>query len=93
MLMGTSQFTKKIIQNKGLAVDAWKVFRALADKLGIKLKYNNHQQLLDRIFKLHPEISSINQIVPANWKKSNKNIPKIKSLKSSFLVKNYYQSF
>ena len=89
---GRPQFTKKIIHNKGLAVDAWKVFRALADKLGIKLKYNNHQQLLDRIFKLHPEISSINQIVPANWKKSNKSIPKIKSLKSSFLVKNYYQS-
>ena len=89
---GRPQFTKKIIQNKGLAVDGWKVFRALADKLGIKLKYNNHQQLLDRIFKLHPEISSINEIVPAKWIKSNKSIPKIKSLKSSFLVKNYYQS-
>ena len=40
---GRPQFTKKIIQNKGLAVDGWKVFRALADKLSIKLKYNNHQ--------------------------------------------------
>ena len=89
---GRPQFTKKIIQNKGLAVDGWKVFRALADKFNIKLKYNNHQQLLDRIFKLHPEISSINEIVPAKWIKSNKSLPKIKSLKSSFLVKNYYQS-
>ena len=89
---GRPQFTKKIIQNKGLAVDGWKVFRALADKLSIKLKYNNHQQLLDRIFKLHPEISSINEIVPAKWIKPNKSLPKIKSLKSSFLVKNYYQS-
>ena len=89
---GRPQFTKKIIQNKGLAVDGWKIFRALADKLGIKLKYNNHQQLLDRIFKLHPEISSINEIVPAKCLKSNKSIPKIRSLKSSFLVKNYYQS-
>jgi len=56
------------------------------------LKYNNHKQLLDRIFKLHPEISSINEIVPAKFLKSNKSIPKIRSLKSSFLVKNYYQS-
>jgi NADH-quinone oxidoreductase subunit G len=89
---GRPQFTKKIIQNKGIAVDGWKVFRALADKLGIKLKYNNHEQLLERIFKIHPEISSINEIVPAKWIKSNKSIPRIKSLKSSFLVKNYYQS-
>ena len=89
---GRPQFTKKIIQNKGLAVDGWKIFRALADKLGMKLKYNNHQQLLDRIFKLHPKISSINEIVPAKFLKSNISIPKIRSLKSSFLVKNYYQS-
>ena len=89
---GRPQLTKKIIQNKGLAVDGWKVFRALADKLSIKLKYNNHDQLLDTIFKLHPEISSINEVVPAKWIKSNKSLPKIKSFKSSFLVENYYQS-
>ena len=53
---------------------------------------NFFTQLLDRIFKLHPEISSVNEIIPAKWIKSNKSIPKIKSFKSSFLVKNYYQS-
>ena len=89
---GRPQFTKKVIQNKGLAVDGWKIFRALANKLNIELKYNNHQQLLDRIFKLHPEISSINEIVPAKWIKPNKRLSRIRSLKSSFLVKNYYQS-
>ncbi len=89
---GRPQFTKKIIQNKGLAVDGWKIFRALADKLNIKLKYNNHQQILDRIFKLHPEISSINQVISSEWMKPDKSKCKIKSLKGNFLVRNYYQS-
>ena len=89
---GRPQFTKKIIQNKGLAVDGWKIFRALADKLSIKLEYNNHQQLLDRIFKLHPSISYINNIVSSEWKKPNKSAFKIKPLKGSFVFKNYYQS-
>ena len=59
-LEGRPQFTKKIIQSKGEAVDSWKVFRALADKLNIKLLYNNHDQLLNKIFKKHPEISKEN---------------------------------
>ena len=29
---GRPQFTKKVIDNKGLAVDAWKIFRALSEK-------------------------------------------------------------
>ena len=83
---------KKIIQNKGIAVDSWKIFRALADKFNLKFSYNNHEQLLDKIFKLHPEISLINQIVTAEWKSSKESVIKLKPLKNNFAVTNYYQT-
>ncbi len=89
---GRPQFTKKIIQNKGIAVDSWKIFRALADKFNFKFSYNNHKQLLNKIFKLHPEISLINEIVSSDWISSKTESIKLKPLKSNFTVLNYYQT-
>ena len=89
---GRPQFTKKILQNKGMAVDSWKIFRALADKFNLKFSYNNHEQLLNKIFILHPEISLINQIVSSEWKSFEENSIKLKPLKSNFAITNYYQT-
>ena len=89
---GRPQFTKKIIQNKGMAVDSWKIFRALSDKFNLKFSYNNHEQLLNKIFKLHPEISLINQVVSSKWESYNENSIKLKPLKNNFSVINYYQT-
>ncbi|MAH88540.1 MAG: NADH-quinone oxidoreductase subunit G [Pelagibacterales bacterium] len=89
---GRPQFTKKIIQNKGIAVDSWKIFRALADNFNLKFSYNNHEQLLNKIYKLHPEISFINQIISSEWKSFKSSSIKLKTLKSNFAVVNYYQT-
>ena len=91
-LEGRPQFTKKITNNKGLAVDSWKVFRALADKFKIKLNYNNHEELINKIFKKHPEISKLNTIKPSNWNKSNKNELQLKPTNKNYLITNYYQT-
>ena len=89
---GRPQFTKKIIQNKGLAVDGWKVFRALADKLDIKLKYNNHEELIKSIFDKHPEISNVNSIKPAIWNSIKSDNLDLKSSVNNYFLRNYYQT-
>jgi NADH-quinone oxidoreductase subunit G len=89
---GRPQFTKKILHNKGMAVDSWKVFRALADKLNVNLKYNNHDQLLENIFRNHPEISNINTIISSKWEKPLDKINQLKTFYNNFLVENYYQT-
>ena len=89
---GRPQFTKKIIQNKGLAVDGWKVFRALADKFNIKLDYNNHEQLIENIFKKHPEIEKVNSIISANWTNIKPENSNIKGSENNYFLENYYQT-
>ena len=89
---GRPQFTKKIIQNKGLAVDGWKVFRALADKLNINLEYNNHEQLIKSIFHKHPEIAEINSIKPSNWSNVKSDNFDLNPSESNYFLENYYQT-
>ena len=89
---GRPQFTKKIIQNKGLAVDGWKVFRAMADRLNINLEYNDHDQLIKSIFSKHPEISDINSIKSSNWSAVKSDIVDIKSSDNNYFLENYYQT-
>ena len=89
---GRPQFTKKIIQNKGVAVDGWKIFRAMADKLNINLEYNDHDQLIKNIFGKHPEISEINSIKPANWSEVKSDIFDIKPSNNNYFLENYYQT-
>ena len=89
---GRPQFTKKIIEKKGVAVDGWKVFRALGDLLNIKLCYNSHSQLIEYIFKKHPEISRINFISNASWIDASKDVFKFKPILKDFSVSNYYQT-
>jgi len=91
-LEGRPQFTKKIIQNKGVAVDGWKIFRAMADKLNINLDYNNHDQLIKSIFSKHPELSNINKIISSNWSEVKPDNFDIKSSENNYFLENYYQT-
>ena len=45
-LEGRPQFTKAVISKPGLAVDSWKVFKALDQKLSSVIKFNNYEELL-----------------------------------------------
>ena len=47
-LEGRPQFTKIVTSKPGLAVDSWKVFKALDQKLSAVIKYNTYDELLEK---------------------------------------------
>ena len=51
---GRPQFTKVVISKPGLAVDSWKVFKALDQKLSSVIKFNNYEELLNKMFNEYP---------------------------------------
>ena len=57
-LEGRPQFTKPIISKPGLAVDSWKVFKALDQKLSSVIKFNNHEELLKTMFNEYPMLQN-----------------------------------
>ena len=83
---------KKIIEKKGVAVDGWKVFRALSDILKLKLPYNTHSQLIEHIFKKHPQISRINFVSKAVWTEALEDAFEFKSYTKDYSISNYYQT-
>ena len=89
---GRPQFTTKVVDNLGLAVDSWKIFRALGDKLKLKLNFNNHKQLLDEIFSQYPHISSINNLTATAWKKLSLEKILVNSENIDTTINNFYQT-
>ena len=53
---GRVQRTKRAVQPKGEARDGWKIFRALSDLVGEKLKYDTEYQLFNVLCDEHNEI-------------------------------------
>ncbi|MGQ0526850.1 MAG: NADH-quinone oxidoreductase subunit NuoG [Alphaproteobacteria bacterium] len=51
----------------GEAREDWAILRALADKLGVKMSYDTHMQLRERIFGEFPDLKKTDQITPAVW--------------------------
>ena len=91
-LEGRPQFTKKITSNLGKAVDAWKIFKALDQKISDKIKFNNHSELLKSIFENYPSISNIGNYVAQKWIKTNKKKVLLTSEKNNFNTNNFYQT-
>ena len=81
-----------MVDNLGLAVDSWKIFRALGDKLKLKLNFNNHKQLLDEIFSQYPHISSINNLTATAWKKLSLEKILVNSENIDTTINNFYQT-
>ena len=64
----------------------------MADKFNIKLDYNNHEQLIENIFKKHPEIEKVNSIISANWTNIKPENSNIKGSENNYFLENYYQT-
>jgi len=91
-LEGRPQYTKKVTERLGQAVDGWKIFRALADKLNVKMDYNSHEQLLNKIFEKYPHISKIDKIFN-NYTSEKSTQPKeVKKQEINCELKNFYQT-
>ncbi len=91
-LEGRPQFTSKVTNKLGMAVDSWKIFRALADKCEVKLSYNTHDELLETIYKKHPHLKLTGKIINANWKNINQSIISLKKEQLDVSIKNFYQT-
>ena len=91
-LEGRPQFTKKILSNPGKAVDGWKVFKALDQKLSSSIKFNNHAELLKSIFKKYPTLSNIGTLPKVKWFKTTNKKVQLYSEKNDFFTNNFYQT-
>ncbi len=91
-LEGRPQFTTKVTDNLGKAVDSWKIFRALADEVKVKLNYNDHEQLLQELFKKYPHFSLINNLTPAKWESLTTQEIKLEKENINTTMLNFYQT-
>ena len=89
---GRPQFTSKVTESIGSAVDSWKIFRALSDALNVKFNFNNHNQLLREISNDYPHLSSLNSLTVAEWKKLPEKKIDIEKEDIDTKVKNFYQT-
>ena len=89
---GRPQFTSKVTESIGSAVDSWKIFRALSDALNVKFNFNNHNQLLREISNDYPHLSSLNSLTEAEWKKLPEKKIDIEKEDIDTKVKNFYQT-
>ena len=91
-LEGRPQFTKKIVSHPGKAVLGWKIFKALDQKLASVIKFNNHKELLSKMFKDYPSISNIGCLPESEWVRANDKNITLASEKNNFLCNNFYQT-
>ena len=91
-LEGRPQFTTKVTDNLGKAVDSWKIFRALADQVKVKLNYNDHEQLLQELFKKYPHFALINNLTPAKWESLTNQEIKLEKENINTTMLNFYQT-
>lgn len=78
----------------GQAREDWKIIRALSEKLGHTLPYDTQSALRMRIVEVAPQLSTLDEIKPAAWKKSTKQ-PKAYKIKNDPFEKvilNYYMT-
>ncbi|MBV69567.1 MAG: NADH-quinone oxidoreductase subunit G [Pelagibacterales bacterium] len=91
-LEGRPQFTKIVTSKPGLAVDSWKVFKALDQKLSAVIKYNTYDELLEEMYNDFPQLRNEKQSQKSKWAiEKNINIKLFPEI-NNFLVKNFYQT-
>ncbi|MEC8100139.1 MAG: NADH-quinone oxidoreductase subunit NuoG [Pseudomonadota bacterium] len=91
-LEGRPQFTNAVISKPGLAVDSWKVFKALDQKLSSVIKFNNYEELLKAMFIKYPMLQNKKYFQEEKWIiEKNSNIT-LSSDINNFLVDNFYQT-
>ena len=91
-LEGRPQFTKAVISKPGLAVDSWKVFKALDQKLSSVIKFNNYEELLKAMFIEYPLLQNKKYFQKEKWiMEKNSNIT-LSSEVNNFLEENFYQT-
>ena len=91
-LEGRPQFTKAVISKPGLAVDCWKVFKALDQKLSSVIKFNNYEELLKAMFIEYPLLQNKKYFQKQKWiMEKNSNIA-LSSEVNNFLEENFYQT-
>lgn len=86
---GRVQMANRASFPPGDAREDWKIIRAMADSLSVKLPYDTQTQLRHRMFQEWPHLSQVGEIVPSEWQVPGKEG---KVLKAPFvpIVKNYY---
>lgn len=71
---GRVQSTQKAVDAPGLAKEDWRIIKALADRLSVKIDIHDHETLRNRIKVIHPAYATLGQFI--------KDTPKITPLKS-----------
>ncbi|MDC3023925.1 NADH-quinone oxidoreductase subunit NuoG [Alphaproteobacteria bacterium] len=89
---GRKQFTKVVASKPGEAVDAWKVFKALDQKLSSVIKFNNYDDLLKKMFNDHPELNSKENFSKIKWETEKDEKILLSKEKNNFLLENFYQT-
>ena len=69
---GRPQISLKACEKIGEARENWAIIRALSEKLGCTLDYNNLIQLREKLFLKYPNLSSFDEVKKNNWIKSLK---------------------
>jgi NADH-quinone oxidoreductase subunit G len=65
---GRPQMAKRAAFAPGDARDDWAILRALSDAIGHRLPWDSLSQLRQQMFKAHPHLAKLDQIVPADAK-------------------------
>ncbi len=88
---GRAQMTKPAIDPLGDAKEDWAILRALSEKLGRTLPYDNLDQLRRALFKAAPNLQRLGAIVPAKWESfGNAGVVTARAFKMP--VANYYMT-
>ncbi len=88
---GRAQMTKPAIDPLGDAKEDWAILRALSEKLGRTLPYDNLDQLRRALFKAAPNLQRLGAIVPAKWE-SFGNAGVVTARAFQMPVANYYMT-
>ena len=72
----------------GKAKENWSIIRALSERLGISLEFNNLSELRSEMSEFFPNIVRLNQIAETNWIDSS-----FSKFSSNLNFSNYYQGF
>jgi NADH-quinone oxidoreductase subunit G len=91
-LEGRVQRAKRAVFPPGQAKEDWAIIRALSEKLGKALPYNNLSELRARMQKLAPHFARINAVVPAAWQKESKASFTIPSSHFESFISNFYMT-
>ncbi len=83
--------TTKCHNPLGDAKEEWKIFRALSESINKKLNFNNLSELRNEIISEFSQMAHLNQIYPIK-KISFGKTKKIKNIKVSYNIKNFYMN-